>query len=88
MNIQIEIPEELKQELTALRNELAEIKTNFKPKEPPRYLTKNETAELLKVDLSTLYNWQKKGVLLPIQIGGRVYYKADDIEAAFVQLKK
>ena len=49
-------------------------------------LTKKETAQLLNVDLSTLWNWQKKGFLIPFGIGGRVYYKMSDIEKALIQL--
>lgn len=88
MNLQIEIPEELKQELAGLRNELAEIKTNFQPKEPPKFLSRQDVAKMLKVDLSTIHNWTVKGILTAFQIGGRVYYKASDIETALVELKK
>jgi len=49
-------------------------------------LTKKETAQLLNVDLSTLWNWQQKGILKPFGIGGRVYYKFSDIEKALIQL--
>lgn len=49
-------------------------------------LTKKETAKLLNVDLSTLWNWQQKGILKPFGIGGRVYYKFSDIEKALIQL--
>ena len=88
MNLKIEIPDDLKNEIACLREELAEIKTNFQPKEPPKYYTKKETAELFKVNLSTLWNWQQSGVLLPVQIGGRVYYRAKDIENAIIVLQK
>lgn len=49
-------------------------------------LTKKETANLLNVDLSTLWNWHQKGILIPFGIGGRVYYRMSDIEKALVQL--
>lgn len=49
-------------------------------------LTKKETAQLLNVDLSTLWNWQKKRILIPFGIGGRVYYRMSDIEKALVKL--
>ena len=46
-------------------------KTNF--------LSRKATAKRLKVNQSTLWRWKKMGVLLPVQIGGRVYYREIDI---------
>ncbi len=42
-------------------------------------LTREETAEFLKVDISTIHNWSKKGTLIPFGIGGRVYFKKQEI---------
>ena len=44
-----------------------------------RLLTMEETAEKLKVTIQTLYNWRQAGVLLPILIGSRSYYRLSDI---------
>lgn len=44
-----------------------------------RLLTMEETAEKLKVTLQTMYNWKQAGVLLPIVIGSRSYYRLSDI---------
>ncbi|PRY55275.1 hypothetical protein B0I27_101244 [Arcticibacter pallidicorallinus] len=44
-----------------------------------RLLTQEETAEKLRVTLQTLYNWKQAGVLLPILIGSRSYYRLSDI---------
>jgi|GEM_PF-842622 len=44
-----------------------------------RLLTMEETAEKLKVTIQTLYNWRQAGVLLPIMIGSRSYYRLSDI---------
>ena len=43
---------------------------------------------MLKIDLSSLHNWKKRGILQAYQIGGRVYYKRDEVELAIVKLKK
>ena len=56
-----------------LRNELSQITANFQPKEANEYLTRNEVAELVKVDLSTVHNWTKRGKLKSFGIGSRVY---------------
>ena len=72
--------------LASLEAELKEIKENFQPKEPVELLTRKEAAEFLKVDLSTLWNWSKKGILSSYGIGNRVYYKRSEIEEALVKL--
>lgn len=41
-----------------LQKQLTELKQNFEPKTPIEYLTRNEVAEMLKCDLSTLWNWK------------------------------
>lgn len=69
-----------------LQKQLTELKENFQPKEPTEWLTRNEVAELLKVDLSTLWNWQKKSKLVPFGIGNRVLYRRSDISAALISL--
>ena len=88
MNLELNYPEELKQDISKLRSELAEIKLNLKPKEPTKYLGRKEVAEMLDVNISTIHNWTVKGILTALQIGGRIYYKKADIEAAMIKLKK
>lgn len=67
---------------------IEELKNYFQPKEPEEFLSRNEVSKLLKVDVSTVHNWTKKGILKANQIGGRVYYKRSQIEGAIVELKK
>ena len=64
-----------------LKNELKQA--NFKE----QYLTREEVSEMLKISLSTIHNWCKKGILKPHQIGGRVYFKASDIESSIIKLE-
>lgn len=71
-----------------IKTELRVIKKDLKPKEPNSFLTRKEVAEMLKIDLSTVHNWRKKGLLKPHQIGNRVYYKLNEIESAIVELKR
>jgi excisionase family DNA binding protein len=49
-------------------------------------LTREQTASLLKIDLSTLYNWTKKKTLTAYGIGSRVYYKHSEVEQALIKL--
>ncbi|MCF6182734.1 helix-turn-helix domain-containing protein [Lutibacter sp.] len=42
-------------------------------------LTRQETAKFLKINLSTLWSWSKKRILIPFGMGNRVYYKKQEI---------
>ena len=50
-------------------------------KQPKEYLTPNETAKLLHVNRSTLYQWNKNGYLRVIEVGGKRLYRQSDIDA-------
>lgn len=72
----------------AVKLQIEELKKEFTPKQPPTYLTRKETAKLLHVDLSTLFNWQKRNILIPKGIGNRVLYDRKDIEKKLIELKR
>lgn len=65
---------------------ISELKTSFKPRTPEELLTRTETAKLLKINLSTLYKWTKKGRLKSYGISGKVYYKRSEVESALIEL--
>ena len=88
MNFQIEYSDELKNDIKSLKSDLAEIKLNLQPKEPTKYLGRKEVAELLNVNISSIHNYTVKGILTAFQLGGKIYYKKADIEAAMIELKK
>ena len=71
-----------------LNRRLEDLKTHFQPKEPTEYLTRHEVAEMLKINLSSVHNWTKKGIITAYQIGGRVYYKRQELEASIIELNK
>lgn len=80
-------PQEFKKEiLDDLKSLLQEFK--FPQKEEPTtdLLTRQEVAEMLSIDLSTVHNWSKQGKLSSYGIGNRVYYKHSEIEQAIVKL--
>lgn len=80
-------PEQLQNEiLKGVRAELQELTKNLQPKEPSELLTRQEAASMLKVDLSTIHNWTKKGKLKSYMMVGRVYYKRDEINNALIEL--
>lgn len=39
-----------------------------------KIFTRNEFAEKLQVSLTTLFNWEKQGIIKPSRIGRRVYF--------------
>ncbi|NER10034.1 Helix-turn-helix domain-containing protein [Muriicola jejuensis] len=73
--------------LTKLEEELQAIKENFQPKHPEELLTREETAEFLKVSMTTLWQWSRKGILPSYGIGNRVYYKRSELENTLVKLE-
>lgn len=72
-------------------NVRAELEARF-PDDPPGgnserestddLLTVEETRALLDVARVTLNDWEKKGILSPVRLGRRVYYRRGDIYAA------
>ena len=44
------------------------------------FLTAKETAEFLKVDISSLYRFEKTGYLVPIRVGKKRLYRIEDLE--------
>lgn len=45
------------------------------------YLTAKQTADFLKVDISSLWRFEKSGYLVPVRIGSKRMYKISDLEA-------
>lgn len=62
-----------------VRKEFQDLKTHFQPKEPEEFLTRNETAKLLKISLVTVHEWTNKGIIKPLKIGNRTYYSRKEI---------
>lgn len=82
-------PEQLQEAiLNGVKVQIEELKKEFQPKEPTEYLTRNEVKDLLKIDLSSVHNWVKKGKLRAHGIGNRVYFKRSEVEAAIKPLNQ
>jgi hypothetical protein len=77
------IKEGVKSELDILKKELLHENAN------DEILSREQTAELLHINLSTLWAWTKKGNISAYGISGaRRYYKRSEIMNALKQLKK
>lgn len=61
-----------------------ELQASNKPQE---YLTRQETADMLKINLSTLHIWTKKGILKAYGVESRVYYKRNEVESVLIPLE-
>lgn len=73
--------EQLQEEIqNGFKTQLEEFAKNFQPKEPAEYLSRQEVADMLQINLSTLHNWCKKGKLKPYGLGARVYFLRTEVE--------
>lgn len=82
-------PEKFRSEiLQDFKKEIDLLKKEYQPKEPTEFLTRNEVADLLKVDISTVHNFRKRGLLKAYSIGTRVYFKRDEVEQSLIELKR
>jgi hypothetical protein len=86
MQVQIELPLELKLNIEFIKNELINLKENYQPKEPKKYLTRAEVSKMLSVDISTVHNLTKRNVLEKYQIGGRCLYLLSQVEKSIVKI--
>lgn len=92
MNGQIQLiqltPNELQNAIiSGITSQFEDLKKQFQPKEPTELLTRAETSALLKVNLTTLWNWTKQNKLVSYSIGNRIYYKRKEVLDAIIQLK-
>ena len=92
MNGQIQLiqltPQELQNVIIeGINQKFEELKTSFQPKEPVELLTRSETSALLKVNLTTLWNWTKQNKLISYGIGNRIFYKRAEVMNAIIELK-
>ena len=76
----------IKEEFSVLNKELDEASVPADTSEAEELLTRNETAKLLKISLSTLWHWSKDGRLKAYGLGNRVYYKKSEILEKIIQI--
>ena len=56
------------------------------PQQESKYYTRKQLAKELSIDLSTIYNWTKAGILKPLGIGRRVYFLRSEVENSLLTL--
>jgi excisionase family DNA binding protein len=62
-----------------LESRLKSFPTAHPPKESEEYLTREETAKILKCSLPTLWDWTKKDLLQSYRIGNKVRYLRSEV---------
>ena len=63
--------------ITSTRKELEKVILDEKSE---IYLSPKEVSKLLGVNTTTLWRWNKRGYLIPIEIGGKRKYRKSDID--------
>ena len=70
--------EEMHKNIKEVKNELAIMKKELLS-ESNNFLTVEQVRAKLKVTRATLNNWHKEEILIKRYVGGRVYYKAEEV---------
>jgi excisionase family DNA binding protein len=71
-----------------LQERFKELVKEFQPKEPVDFLTRKETAELLKISLVTLHQWTNKGILKAYKFGNKTYFSRKEITSQLFNSNK
>lgn len=80
--------EELKEQLQGFESSLlSKLKEELLPKKPEEFLTRNDVADLLKINVNTVDRWTKDGKLVRYGIGDRIFYKRSEVEESITRLK-
>ena len=70
---------------TSYTNE-ASVQNASAPSPTNELLTRAEACILLKINMTTLWNWSKKGRIISYGIGNRVYYKRGELMGSLVRI--
>lgn len=74
------------EDLETLRGLIREELQAMQPKEP-KYLTREEAAQLLKITLPTLHSWAAKGLIRKSKIGNRVLFEEEELQRMILKQK-
>ncbi|MDX9918241.1 MAG: helix-turn-helix domain-containing protein [Gudongella sp.] len=81
-NISVSVPIEdlLKFANVLIENTKRELEEAITKEKDEAQLSPREVSDILGVDLSTLWRWQKRGYLVPVEIGGKRRYKMSEVK--------
>lgn len=66
--------EMIREEVKLVLSELPTVSTN-------KQYTFSDLSQRFRVSKPTIYEWIKAGLIGPVRLGGRVYFRAQDVEA-------
>ena len=71
-----------------ISNSIQEVinKNSVKEIKEDELLSREETSDLLRINLSTLWRWTKDGKLSAYGIGNRVFYKKDELLKSLIKI--
>ena len=70
----------------AVKEALSSLESLSSSEIKPELLTRKEACKALKISLPTLGDWTRRNLLKSYTIGGRIYYKSDELEKALKQI--
>jgi excisionase family DNA binding protein len=79
---------DLEQLADTMAANLRKLETLLKATEKPDLLTRHEVAEMLKISIVTVHEWTNKGHLKSYRLGGKVFFKRHEIDAALLPIPK
>lgn len=80
-------PRDLEELITrVVKEQLQEFVKNVPTENPDELLTRAEACALLKINITTLHNWTKKGKIIAYGIGNRVYYKRGELMGSLIRI--
>lgn len=63
-----------------IRSTKEELENSILTQKDDPLVTPDKVTKILHVDRSTLWRWAKTGYLIPIEVGGKRFYKQSDID--------
>ena len=66
-------------------NKFSQIVNKPLTQNEPKFISRKEVAELLKITLPTLNVWTKSGILTSYRVGKRILYKSEEVEQSIIK---
>jgi len=81
-----------KEDVTGICSKIDQLEAKFeqfkKLQSPKEYLTRKEVAEIWKVSVQTVINYQNRGIIQAYRIGRKIRYKREDVLKAPAAIEK
>lgn len=71
-----------------LKQQFATFKNELEHRKPTKYLTRAEVCTMISISKTTLWRRTNDGTIPSYSIGGRVLYKASEVNNSIIKLKK